>query len=164
MVTTTSSGAITHIKTLSNGSYVDKPGSLAQAASSGNGVGSTFTLTWTPSLQYAQVILTNVQNAIIEYTRNDTTPDSWEGSFVTAIHTALSGVLAPALTGDKTLARDKIGLANDMILQARVADANEGLTVNDHVPDWLRVRGVGGELDTGDTFFEAYGPLFPVPF
>ena len=31
----------------------------------------------------------------------------------------------------------------DMIMEARKADGNEGLTVNDVLPDFIRVRGAG---------------------
>ena len=47
-----------------------------------------------------------------------------------------------ALTGDKKLANMAIKEANRLIELARVGDGNEGLTINDVTPDWLRVRGV----------------------
>jgi hypothetical protein len=47
-------------------------------------------------------------------------------------------------------------------LQARANEGNEGLTILDHVPDWLRVRGVGGYSEYN--FYYPYGPLFSVGF
>jgi hypothetical protein len=46
------------------------------------------------------------------------------------------------LTGDKVLANLRIKSANEMIQIARVGDGNEGLTVNDITPDWIRTRGI----------------------
>jgi hypothetical protein len=48
-----------------------------------------------------------------------------------------------ALTGDKQVANLKINEANQSITEARKADGNEGLTINDITPDWIRIRGIG---------------------
>ena len=56
--------------------------------------------------------------------------------------------LVMALTGDKTLFRLRAQAAMGSIEQARSADGNEGLTIQDHVPDWLRVRGYAGDYTT----------------
>jgi hypothetical protein len=47
-----------------------------------------------------------------------------------------------ALKGDKGAANLAIASANDAIARARRGDGNEGFTVNDVLPDWLRTRGV----------------------
>ncbi len=46
-------------------------------------------------------------------------------------------------------------------MNARAIDGNEGLTIIDHVPDWIRTRGAGGGLGY-EMFFYPFGPLFPV--
>ena len=62
---------------------------------------------------------------------------------------ALSGRMVMQLTGDKALANARMQDANQAILQARANDGNEGLTINDVTPDWIRARGVyyGGDAD-----------------
>jgi hypothetical protein len=53
----------------------------------------------------------------------------------------LAARLTFQLSGDKALANQQIQLANNMIMEARKADGNEGITVNDVTPDFLRTRG-----------------------
>jgi hypothetical protein len=48
------------------------------------------------------------------------------------------------LSGDKGTANQLIQITNTMISEARKSDGNEGLTVNDVTPDFLRVRGTWG--------------------
>ena len=62
--------------------------------------------------------------------------------FIQAWTAALAGRLAIPLTGDKKLANMKIDEANGYIQIARVGDGNEGLTINNITPDWIRIRGV----------------------
>ncbi len=127
----------------------------------GSGSGATFNLTLVPYGGLQKVILTNLEFPIIEYTLAVGAESYWDPDFSSVVIAALAGKLAIPLTGDKALARDKIQLANSLIIEARVRDANEGLTIDDHVPDWLRVRGVGGGLGY-EMYFYPFGPLFPV--
>src|SRR6266567_1523251 len=163
-------GAITAINIESPGSYAATPSNpLSVGATNGLGAGATFTVTWVansatvPPITKFKVILTNVQNAVLEYTHTNTNPIDYDSEFAAALIAAMAAKLVQPLAGDKALARDKITMANSLILEARVADANEALTVNDHVPDWLRLRGVGGGLGFEDYYFAPYGPLFPSP-
>lgn len=89
-----------------------------------------------------KVIWTNQQNAILCYISNVTDPGVMDEQFIEAWVQALAGRGAVALTGDKKLANMLLGLANDMIQIARVGDGNEGLTIDDSTPDWIRARGV----------------------
>ena len=89
-----------------------------------------------------RVILTNQQQAILAYLRRITNPDVMDDNFVQAWVAALAGRLAIPLTGDKALANMKLGEANSYIQMARGVDGNEGLTINDVTPDWIRVRGI----------------------
>jgi hypothetical protein len=38
-----------------------------------------------------------------------------------------------------------------MIQIARAGDGNEGLTINNVTPDWIRIRGIDGPMDYGWT-------------
>ncbi len=81
--------------------------------------------------------------------------------FLEAWWSVLGARLAMTLSGDKTLANLKIAEANAIIMEARKADANEGLTVNNVTPDWIRARGIfynNWEYSPGSMTFE-WGPL-----
>jgi hypothetical protein len=108
-------------------------------------------------------ILANVDQAILCYLRDIVIEDVWDPLFTDAMVAALAGKLALSLTGDKQLAQLRFKMANDKILEARGADANEGVTIIDHTPDWI-TRGHGiGFLPAGGTltgFTLSYGGLF----
>lgn len=107
------------------------------------------------------VILTNARNALIDFTTSDIGVAEWDPGFQNAFMSALEGKLALSLLGDKEMAKLKLQQANSDILEARVRDGNEGLTIYDHVPDWLQVRGVAS-MTARDWWFPPYGPLFAV--
>jgi hypothetical protein len=80
--------------------------------------------------------------AILCYIKRVTNPDVWDDQFQQALVAALGARLVIALTGDKGLAKLQIKMANEFIQLARVTDGNEGLTLNDVTPDWIRTRGI----------------------
>jgi hypothetical protein len=94
------------------------------------------------------VVLTNQSQAIAIYTRDITNPGLWSSLFQDALVDSLSAQLAMALTGNLTLARAKAQSAMSSITIARARDGNEGLTIDDHTPEWLRVRGYAGDWTT----------------
>jgi hypothetical protein len=146
---------------VSSGSYFEpQSGIVGQSATTGVGFGGTFLLT-SGALGDQRVILTNEQVALLSYIRRVTNPNVMDPLFVKAWWNVLGAGMAMALTGDKTKANNAIAIANDAINQARTADANEGLTVNDFTPDWIRVRGT---VEPGYGSFGAYvewGGLWP---
>ena len=89
-----------------------------------------------------RVIWTNQEQAILAYCRRVVNPDVWDDGFQQALVAALGSRLVIALTGDKALAQLKMSEANQYIMLARQGDGNEGLTVNDVTPDFIRVRGI----------------------
>ena len=89
-----------------------------------------------------RVILTNQEQAILAYIKRVENPDVWDDQFQQALVAALAGRLTIPLTGDRGLAQMKLGEANQYITLARQTDGNEGLTVNDVTPDWIRTRGI----------------------
>jgi hypothetical protein len=109
------------------------------------------------------VILGNIDQAILSYTRDITVEALWDPLFQEAVVGALAAKLCWALTGDKARSNDLFKLANDKIMMARAADGNEGLTVMDHTPDWITV-GHGarwfGTAEWGGGWYFPYGPLF----
>lgn len=96
-----------------------------------------------------RVILTNQEQAILCYLKKITNPDIMDDLFKTAWYTALGARMVFKLTGDKTLANLKVAEANAHIQIARAGDGNEGLTINNITPDWIRFRGIDGPMDFG---------------
>lgn len=124
------------------GSYfVVQTNPVAQGSTTGVGTGATFNLTF-GSQGDQRVILANQEFVILAYNRQITDPNVMDPLFLDAWVTILGARLSLALTGDKTLANMKVQESNNYIMEARKADGNEGLTVNDVLPDWIRVRGI----------------------
>lgn len=125
------------------------------------GTGAIFSLSFGPQASQ-RVILTNQEFATLSYIKQITDPNIMDPLFIDAWVAILGGRLTFQLSGDKGLANSNIALANSLIIEARKADGNEGLTVNDVLPDWIRTRGVafstnywdGGMqgFDWGNTF------------
>lgn len=149
-VTGVAAGVITSVAVVSQlpggdetagGSYFGiQSNPVSQATTSGSGTGASFNLTQgNPAPQ--RVILTNQEFAMLSYCQDVVDPNVMDDMFQDAWVKVLGATLALALTGDKKIANGAIGAANQMIEQARTADGNEGLTVNDHTPDWIRTRG-----------------------
>ena len=113
---------------------------MAQNTTSGVGSGATFTCTF--SAQGDQrIILTNQEFATLAYVKQVTDPNVMDALFLSAWEHTLAWRLSNQLSGDKGLAQQNYNLANQAILEARKVDGNEGLTINDVEPDFIRVRG-----------------------
>lgn len=115
-----------------------------------------------PSLQGVDttVIWTNQEQAILAYIKRVTDPNVWDDLFHNAMSSTLASRLAIALTGDKGLAQMQQQLANDAIVRARAMDGNEGLTVNDVTPDWIRTRGISYQAwEFSPNIMFDWGPL-----
>lgn len=109
-----------------------------------------------------EVLLTNQPQAILCYIKRVTNPNVWDPQFQQAFVALLSSRIVLGLSGDKQLANLKLNEANSFIQIARAGDGNEGLTVIDSTPDWIRVRGIVDvdQWNTPSMQFD-WGPLFP---
>lgn len=114
----------------------------AQGSTTGVGTGATFNLTYTTTAGPQRIILTNQEFATMVYVQDVTDPNIQDDMFQEAWVRALGAGLVNALTGDKKLANQMVQELNRMIEIARTPDGNEGLTVNDVTPDWIRIRGI----------------------
>ena len=113
----------------------------AQSYTTGSGSGATFNLTFgAPAPQ--RVILCNQEFAIATYIQDITDPNVMDVQFIRAWIALIAAHIVLPLGGDKSLINAHIAQANDAITIARVGDGNEGFTVNDVTPDWLRIRGI----------------------
>jgi len=116
---------------------------LDQVYTTGFGTGAQLSVTGVDLNTFAyRTILTNEEYATCAYVRRVTDPNAMDDDFIEAWATVLASGLAIALTGDKPLANMAVGLANKKIELARQQDGNEGLTVNDVTPDFIRIRGI----------------------
>lgn len=134
---------------------------VAQGETTGSGTGATFNLTF-GSVASQRVILTNQEFATLAYVKNITEIDIMDPLFMQAWCDMLGGQICLALTGDKTLANMCITKGNNGILEARKVDGNEGLTVNNVTPDWVRTRGINFNADTYSGMGFDWGGLWPV--
>lgn len=131
-----------------SGSYFSIPtnpvaqGSSISASNPGqpSGTGATFNLTFGAQAPQ-RVILCNQEQAILCYNTQITDPNIMDPLFQDAWVHILAARLVFQLTGDKAQANQNVNLANGAIMEARKADGNEGITVNDVTPDFLRIRG-----------------------
>jgi hypothetical protein len=124
------------------GSYFAKQaGTIAQGSTTGAGLGATFTLTFGAQGDQ-RVVLTNQEFATMAFCRQVVDPNVMDPMFQEAWVNVLGAKLCMALTGDKGLANGAIGEANRLIMEARKVDGNEGLTINDVTPDFIRIRGI----------------------
>lgn len=96
-----------------------------------------------------KVILSNVQNAIGVYTARADDPDLWSPLFKQAVIAALAAWFVNPIARNKDMMAEKTAMAANIITSARVADANEGVTSTDHLPDFLAIRGIGGGMFGG---------------
>jgi hypothetical protein len=94
-----------------------------------------------------KVIWTNQEFAILAYIKDVLDPDVMDDLLTLAWSHFLAANIAIDLTGDKALANMRIKSANEQIQIARTADGNEGLTINDITPDFIRTRGVDFSWD-----------------
>lgn len=102
----------------------------------------TAPLTGTPQT----VILTNLPQAMLVYTAYIDNPDLWDSAFREAMMYSLSAKLINAIARNKALFDDMAALAQNVVNQARVSDGNEGVTDQDHLPDFIAVRGTTGSF------------------
>lgn len=169
LVTAVAGGVITSASvvsiipdTTSGGSYFAKQTNpVAQGSTTGSGTGATFNLTFGTAQVDQRVILTNQEFASLSYVKQITDPNVMDVEFQEAWQGLIAAKLVMALTGDKQLANAKIQEVNLLISQARKDDANEGLTINDVTPDWIRVRGTSyPSWEVSPNLQFDWGPMF----
>lgn len=96
-----------------------------------------------------RVVLTNMANAMLVYTKLALEIEEWDALFSEAMAAVLASRLALVAVEDRKLAlslrQQQIAIAREAIVVARAASANDaGFPQSaDHVPDWFAARGVG---------------------
>lgn len=92
-----------------------------------------------------RVILTNQPSAILVYSVLITDTSIFDEQFVTAFANYLAHRISLPLSGDKATAKMCYELATRTCQEAEASNGNEGLTVIDSVPDWIRTRGYSAD-------------------
>lgn len=92
-----------------------------------------------------RVILTNQAQAILIYTALITDTGMFDEQFTLALSNYLGHRISTPLSGDKKQAKICYDLAQAACNKAQASNGNEGLTVIDSLPDWMRVRGYASD-------------------
>jgi hypothetical protein len=88
-----------------------------------------------------KVILCNQASAILVYTSRIKNVALFDGQFVLALANYLGARICMQLTGDKQKMEMAFNLADRITRNAQASNGNEGLTIIDNTPDWVRARG-----------------------
>jgi hypothetical protein len=99
-----------------------------------------------------QVILTNQPQAVAVYTFRNTNTAMFDSLFVQCLAAFLGARVCIALTGDKGIFKNAMDLAHQYSVDAQAKNGNEGITVLDSTPDWIRVRGYESDWAFGGAF------------
>lgn len=101
------------------------------------------------------VILSNVNVAQLVYTAFMPYPSVWDAQFRAAFVAYLASMVALPLAKDKAfgvkMREAQMAIARDKVMAARVTNGNESAfpTTTDHLPDWMRLRNMGGGAWSG---------------
>jgi len=109
-----------------------------------------------------EVILTNQEQAVGNYTVNQPNPSSWDALFTSAYVASLASYLVPALSLQPNLMQAQIAIAERAILTARAVDGNESPTSQNHTPAWISARsGATGSFryGWGGRGYNGYGSM-----
>lgn len=104
------------------------------------------------------VLLTNQTQAIGIYTFRNTNTSMWDALYVQGFAAYLGARVCMTLTGDKNTQRMALSEAQQYANDAQRMNGNEGLTVIDSTPDWMRVRGYASDWSWPDGGMYTYGP------
>lgn len=105
-----------------------------------------------------QVILTNQPQAQAVYTWRNTLTTMFDAQFVNALSAYLGSRICKALTGDMAMMKAAFEIASELTIKAQASNGNEGLTVIDSTPDWMRVRGYCSDWAYPNGGMFSYGP------
>jgi hypothetical protein len=104
----------------------------------------------------SQVLLTNLSQAQLVYTRRLANIAFWDSQFVEGAAAALAVWISPRLNGSAGLTQAAMGIAKAKLDAARISDANEGPQVQDHEASWISVRDGGQGLRPSGMFIAPY--------
>jgi hypothetical protein len=103
-------------------------------------------------------IETNVENAILVYTKDQENIDMWSPALVNAIAYGLASAVCMKLGGKMDRLQLVAQQANSLLMAARVVEGNTDEYQLDSLPPWLSARGVPSAAS--NRYFYPYGPMF----
>lgn len=103
-----------------------------------------------------KIIMTNYPQPQLIYTKDQTNTELFDDQFTLAFTQILGARMSPQVNGDKAMTKQALEIGQQTITQAQVTDGNEGLTLQEHMPDWMRVRGYASDYTDGN-FWEDPG-------
>ncbi len=106
-----------------------------------------------------EVVLTNQESAIANYTVDQENPASWDALFTSAFVASLAAYLVPALSLNMPLMQTQIKIAEQLIATARAMDGNESPIVQDVIPDWISARSGATGVLMGGVGYSAYNQM-----
>lgn len=106
----------------------------------------------------AHVIYSNVEEAVLAYTFRQENVALWDPNLFMAMGHALAAYACMPLNGKPSRAQFNAQQANNLILEARVANANSEDNQLDSIPPWIAARGYSGPQSVGRFYFP-FGPL-----
>ena len=136
---------------------VDNTAPLSTDAAGVKFVKATNTDPATPT-NWITVVQSNAAQAQAVYTRRVTDPNLWDPNFLIAASSYLGAWLINALARNRAQWNDQMKIAMDIIAAARVTDGNEGLTSQEHLPDWIRIRGASS-FTPSTFYFQTYDTI-----
>lgn len=166
ITTVTVNNQIPNASPAAGGSYFNPLSNpVIMGSTSAGGSGASFNLSYLPKSDQ-RVILTNQEKALLSYIKQVTDPNIMDELFIDAWAAILGAQLCMSLTGDKDIAKAMANVAvkdgNGKIAEARKADANEGLTVVNVTPDWIRARGYNQDSLSNAWMGVDWGDLWPM--
>ena len=105
-----------------------------------------------------KTILTNLEDAVLVYTFDQTGTELFSSMFVLAFSHLLASLMAWSLTGKRKVGLDQFSLYQGVIVSAMAADANEAVESPPRDADWIRARGASSA-----TGFSSSGSISSIP-
>jgi hypothetical protein len=109
-------------------------------------------------------IFTNDPNSILVYTARQVNPGLWDSDLQFAVAHALGSVACMKLTGNKAKRDTAWQIAYDLVLQARVATANDQQRTLDFTPSAMLARGYTDLTGASTPFIFPYAEVYPTGF
>lgn len=109
-----------------------------------------------------RLLSTNVEQAILTYTFNQSVVSLWSPELQMAIVYGLAANICMPLSGKPSRAASLVDRANSIILSARETAANTSNDRYEHMPDWLQARGYTDPTQLTGQYYYPFGSLLTV--
>lgn len=107
----------------------------------------------------ARMILSDSEVPVLTYTKRQTNLAAWEPELFLAVSFALAAYIGMPLHGKPQRAALAQQQANQLIMDARLKQANRDSVHKETIPDWLLARGVSSSTLVSQYIYN-YGPMF----